>query len=58
MSPNATFKATTGAGFFGYADEANELLRERGMPEILECTPHTLRRTYVSLVLAAGCDPA
>ena len=38
--------------------EANELLRERGVPEILECTPHTLRRTYISLLLAAGCDPA
>jgi integrase len=38
--------------------EANELLRERGIPEILECTPHTLRRTYISLLLAAGCDPA
>jgi integrase len=38
--------------------EANELLRERGVPEIVECTPHTLRRTYISLLLAAGCDPA
>ena len=38
--------------------EANELLRDRGVPEILECTPHTLRRTYISLLLAAGCDPA
>jgi integrase len=38
--------------------EANELLRSRGVPEILECTPHTLRRTYISLLLAAGCDPA
>jgi integrase len=38
--------------------EANELLRERGVPEILECTPHTLRRTYISLLPAAGCDPA
>jgi integrase len=37
--------------------EANELLRDRGIPEILECTPHTLRRTYISLLLAAGCDP-
>ena len=24
----------------------------------MECTPHTLRRTYISLLLAAGCDPA
>jgi integrase len=38
--------------------EANDLLRDRGVPEILECTPHTLRRTYISLLLAAGCDPA
>jgi integrase len=38
--------------------EANALLRERGVPEIVECTPHTLRRTYISLLLAAGCDPA
>jgi integrase len=38
--------------------EANELLRKRGIPEIVECTPHTLRRTYISLLLAAGCDPA
>jgi integrase len=38
--------------------EANGLLRERGVPEIVECTPHTLRRTYISLLLAAGCDPA
>jgi integrase len=38
--------------------EGNELLRERGIPEIVECTPHTLRRTYISLLLAAGCDPA
>jgi integrase len=38
--------------------EANELLCERGVPEIVECTPHTLRRTYISLLLAAGCDPA
>jgi integrase len=38
--------------------EANELLRQRGVPEVAECTPHTLRRTYISLLLAAGCDPA
>ena len=38
--------------------EGNDLLRERGIPEILECTPHTLRRTYISLLLASGCDPA
>jgi integrase len=38
--------------------EANALLRQRGVPEIVECTPHTLRRTYISLLLAAGCDPA
>jgi integrase len=38
--------------------EANELLRQRGVPEIVDCTPHTLRRTYISLLLAAGCDPA
>jgi integrase len=37
---------------------ANSLLRERGIPEIGHCTPHTLRRTYISLLLAAGCDPA
>lgn len=37
---------------------ANTLLRERGVPEIAHCTPHTLRRTYISLLLAAGCDPA
>jgi integrase len=37
---------------------ANELLRQRGVPEIVDCTPHTLRRTYISLLLAAGCDPA
>jgi integrase len=39
-------------------DEANELLRKRKVPEIVGCTPHTLRRTYISLLLAAGCDPA
>jgi hypothetical protein len=38
--------------------EANRHLRQRGVPEIVECTPHTLRRTYISLLLAAGCDPA
>lgn len=38
--------------------EANELLRKRKVPEIVGCTPHTLRRTYISLLLAAGCDPA
>jgi integrase len=38
--------------------EANEVLRRRGVPEIVDCTPHTLRRTYISLLLAAGCDPA
>jgi integrase len=38
--------------------EANGLLRDRGVPEIVECTPHTLRRSYISLLLAAGCDPA
>jgi integrase len=37
---------------------ANTLLRKRGIPEIGHCTPHTLRRTYISLLLAAGCDPA
>jgi integrase len=37
--------------------EANELLRERCVPEIVDCTQHTLRRTYISLLLAAGCDP-
>jgi len=37
---------------------ANRLLRERGIPEIAHCTPHTLRRTFISLLLAAGCDPA
>jgi integrase len=35
---------------------ANELLRERGIPKIGHCTP--LRRTHISLLLAAGCDPA
>jgi integrase len=34
------------------------LLRNRGVREIVDCTPHTLRRTYISLLLAAGCDPA
>jgi hypothetical protein len=38
--------------------DSRELLRERGVPEILECTPHTLRRSYISLLLAPGCDPA
>lgn len=38
--------------------EANELLCDRGVPEIIECTPHTVRRTYISLLLAAGCDRA
>lgn len=38
--------------------EANELLLQRKVPAIVECTPHTLRRTYISLLLAAGCDPA
>jgi hypothetical protein len=28
------------------------------LPEIVECTPHTLRRTYISRLLAAGRDPA
>jgi integrase len=37
---------------------ANGLLRERGILEIAHCTPHTLRRTFISLPLAAGCDPA
>ena len=37
---------------------ANQLLRDRNVPEIRKCTPHTLRRTYISLLLAAGCDPA
>jgi integrase len=38
--------------------EANELLRQRKVPEIVECAPHTLRRTDISALLAAGCDPA
>jgi integrase len=38
--------------------EANEPLRKRMVPEIVGCTPHTLRRTYISLLLAAGCDSA
>lgn len=37
---------------------ANQVLRERRVPEIRACTPHTLGRTYISLMLAAGCDPA
>jgi hypothetical protein len=42
------------AGF----DEILQNLRQRGVPEIVDSTPHTLRRTYISLLLAAGCDPA
>ena len=35
---------------------ANEELREAGQQEIGNITPHSLRRTYISLALAAGSD--
>jgi integrase len=38
--------------------EANGLLPDRRVPEILECSPHTRRRTYIGLLRAAGCDPS
>jgi integrase len=49
-----------GAHRDGAADRTSTrtLLRERGIPEIVHCTPHTLRRSYISLLLAGGCDPA
>lgn len=38
-------------------DRANELRAHRGEPPILaHVTPHTLRRTYISFMLAAGFD--
>jgi integrase len=35
---------------------ANEELRRQGHQEIADITPHSLRRTYISLELAAGSD--
>lgn len=37
-------------------EAANEDLRATGFQEIGEITPHSLRRTYISLALAAGSD--
>jgi integrase len=36
---------------------ANELLRERGLPEIAHLTPHTLRRTFASILAECGVPP-
>lgn len=36
---------------------ADELCEVRGVPLIGSCTPHALRRTNISLLCAAGCDP-
>jgi integrase len=36
---------------------ANELLRERGVPEIKHLTPHTLRRTFASILAECGVAP-
>jgi integrase len=35
---------------------ANKELRKAGRPEIVKITPHSLRRTFISLLLAAGAD--
>ena len=40
------------------ADAANELCEQRGLAPIMDCTPHMLRRTNISLLAAAGYDPA
>jgi len=36
---------------------ANELLRARGLPEISHLTPHTLRRTFASILAECGVPP-
>jgi integrase len=36
---------------------ANELLRERDLPEIKHLTPHTLRRTFASILAECGVLP-
>jgi integrase len=36
---------------------ANDLLRERGLPPIGHLTPHTLRRTFASLLAEVGVSP-
>jgi Phage integrase family len=36
---------------------ANELLRERGFREIKHLTPHTLRRTFASILAECGVPP-
>ena len=35
---------------------ANQRLRKEGLQEIRDITPHSLRRTFISLLLAAGAD--
>jgi integrase len=40
----------------GAVSHANTKLREAGHQEIGAITPHSLRRTYISLALAAGAD--
>jgi integrase len=40
----------------GAVSHANAKLREAGHQEIGPITPHSLRRTYISLALAAGAD--
>ena len=43
--------------FFAPAvDQANEALRQAGREPIGAVTPHSLRRTFISLLLAAGAD--
>jgi integrase len=37
---------------------ANDLLRDRELPPIGHLTPHTLRRTFASLLAEVGCRPA
>jgi integrase len=36
---------------------ANELLRERGLPEIANLKPHTLRRMFASILAECGVPP-
>jgi hypothetical protein len=37
-------------------ERANEALAERGQEPITAATPHSLRRTCISLLLASGAD--
>jgi integrase len=48
---------TSGAPSWRPLERANELLAARGQREIAHCTPHTLRRTFASILAEVNLPP-